>query len=102
MLTDSQRHVASKPDGRVQRSERRKAAIVDALLELLGEGELEPTAEQVAERALRASHLGARAEGLALATRLRARSEVLQVLHVSLERAAAAMQCTVTALFRSC
>lgn len=51
MLTDSKKHVVSNTDGRVQRSERSKAAIVDALLELLGEGESEPTAEQVAERA---------------------------------------------------
>jgi AcrR family transcriptional regulator len=51
MLTASKKQGASKPDGRVQRSERSKAAIVDALLELLREGELEPTAEQVAERA---------------------------------------------------
>jgi AcrR family transcriptional regulator len=35
----------------VQRGARNRAAIVAALLELVGEGELEPTAEQVAERA---------------------------------------------------
>jgi AcrR family transcriptional regulator len=38
-------------DGRAQRSERSRAAIVQALLELIGEGILEPTAQQVAERA---------------------------------------------------
>ncbi len=39
------------PDGRVQRSERSREAIVGALLDLVGRGEIEPTAEQVAERA---------------------------------------------------
>lgn len=39
------------PDGRVQRGERNRGAIVDALFELLGEGVLEPTAERVAARA---------------------------------------------------
>lgn len=38
-------------DGRVQRGARNRAAIVDAMLELIGDGELSPTAEQVAERA---------------------------------------------------
>jgi len=38
-------------DGRVQRSERSRAAIVDAMLELIAEGSLLPTAQQVAERA---------------------------------------------------
>lgn len=38
-------------DGRVQRSERSRTAIVQALLELVGEGSLSPTAQQVAERA---------------------------------------------------
>jgi AcrR family transcriptional regulator len=38
-------------DGRVQRSERSREAIVRALLELVGEGVLEPTAQQVALRA---------------------------------------------------
>ena len=51
MLTrDSERH-ARKVDGRFQRSERSKAAIVQALFELVGEGVPEPTADQVAERA---------------------------------------------------
>jgi AcrR family transcriptional regulator len=39
------------PDGRLLRSERSREAIVRALYELVGEGSLEPTAEQVAERA---------------------------------------------------
>ena len=38
-------------DGRIQRSERSRTAIVQALLELIGEGSLSPTAQQVAERA---------------------------------------------------
>lgn len=39
------------PDGRLQRSERSREAIVQALLDLVGEGVLMPTAEQVADRA---------------------------------------------------
>jgi len=38
-------------DGRVRRSEKSRAAIVEALFELVGEGVLQPTAQQVAERA---------------------------------------------------
>ena len=38
-------------DGRVQRGARNRAAIVDAMFELVGTGVLEPTAEQVATRA---------------------------------------------------
>jgi len=38
-------------DGRVQRSERSRESIVQAMLELIGEGSLTPTAQQVAERA---------------------------------------------------
>lgn len=38
-------------DGRVQRSERSREAIVQAMLELIGAGILSPTAQQVAERA---------------------------------------------------
>jgi AcrR family transcriptional regulator len=38
-------------DGRVQRGERNRAAIVAAVFALVGEGVLEPTAEQVAKRA---------------------------------------------------
>ena len=45
---------ARKPettDGRALRSERSRATIASALYELVGEGNLEPTAQQVAERA---------------------------------------------------
>ncbi len=53
------RHPAALPprapeiaaDGRVRRSQRSGQAIVEALLELVGAGILEPTAHQVAERA---------------------------------------------------
>ena len=38
-------------DGRLRRSERSREVIVEAMVELVGEGVLEPTAEQVAERA---------------------------------------------------
>jgi AcrR family transcriptional regulator len=38
-------------DGRVRRGERSREAIVAALFELVGEGSLQPTAQQVAERA---------------------------------------------------
>jgi AcrR family transcriptional regulator len=38
-------------DGRLRRSQRSGQAIVDGLLELIGDGILEPTAQQVAERA---------------------------------------------------
>ena len=38
-------------DGRVRRGERNRELIIDAVLELVGEGELQPTAEQVAARA---------------------------------------------------
>jgi AcrR family transcriptional regulator len=38
-------------DGRIQRSERSREAIVLAMFELVGEGVLSPTAQQVAERA---------------------------------------------------
>ena len=40
-----------RTDGRIQRSERSREAIVGAMLELIGEGILQPTAQQVAERA---------------------------------------------------
>lgn len=39
------------PDGRVQRGERNRDAIVDAMFALIGEGVLEPTADRVAMRA---------------------------------------------------
>jgi AcrR family transcriptional regulator len=42
---------APSVDGRVQRGERSRAAIVAAVFALVGEGVLEPTAEQVARRA---------------------------------------------------
>ena len=45
------RPASSAEDGRVQRGVRSRAAIVEALVELVREGELAPTAEQVAERA---------------------------------------------------
>ena len=47
------RNVVHEPavDGRVRRSQRSGHAIVEALLALVGEGTVEPTAQQVAERA---------------------------------------------------
>ena len=39
------------PDGRRQRSERSKQAIIEAVLDMIGEGILIPTAQQVSERA---------------------------------------------------
>ena len=42
---------AGQPDGRRLRSERSRQAIVDAMLELVNEGNLIPTAQQVSERA---------------------------------------------------
>src|SRR5262249_45529991 len=41
----------SSGDGRQRRAERSREAIVSALFELVGEGVLEPTAQEVAERA---------------------------------------------------
>jgi AcrR family transcriptional regulator len=41
----------SSADGRLQRSERSRELIADALYELIGEGNLEPTAQQVADSA---------------------------------------------------
>ena len=38
-------------DGRLARSARTRHAVVDALLDLLGEGDLRPTAARIAERA---------------------------------------------------
>jgi AcrR family transcriptional regulator len=40
-----------KPDGRLQRSERSRRLIIDATQELVGEGVLVPTAQQIADRA---------------------------------------------------
>ena len=42
---------AASTDGRVRRAQRSRAAIADALYELVAEGQLEPTAREVAERA---------------------------------------------------
>jgi AcrR family transcriptional regulator len=47
----SPRPASENPDGRVRRGARNRAAIVDALAALVSEGELVPTAEQVAQRA---------------------------------------------------
>lgn len=43
--------VSTALDGRARRAERSRDAIVRALFELIGEGEAQPTAQQVAERA---------------------------------------------------
>lgn len=43
--------VDEKIDGRRARGERARSAVVDAILDLLQEGDLKPTAERVAERA---------------------------------------------------
>lgn len=51
MATSDPARPADLVDGRVLRSERSRAAIVAALLELVGEGVLQPTAEQIARRA---------------------------------------------------
>jgi TetR/AcrR family transcriptional regulator, regulator of autoinduction and epiphytic fitness len=40
-----------KIDGRVARAERTRAAIIEALVDVLAEGDLQPTAERIAERA---------------------------------------------------
>jgi|ETNmetMinimDraft_26_1059896.scaffolds.fasta_scaffold74221_2 AcrR family transcriptional regulator len=48
-VSDSASELAS--DGRLRRSERSREAIVTAILELVGQGDLRPTAERVAERA---------------------------------------------------
>jgi AcrR family transcriptional regulator len=42
---------SAKPDGRLQRSERSRQLIVEASQQLIGEGILVPTAQQVADRA---------------------------------------------------
>jgi len=51
VATATQGRAAAAADGRVRRGQRSDEAIVDALLELVGEHVLEPTAQQVAERA---------------------------------------------------
>ena len=43
--------VAPRIDGRTARAERTRNAIVEAHLELIGEGDLKPTGERIAERA---------------------------------------------------
>ena len=43
--------LADKVDGRTARAERTRAAVVDALLDLIDTGALQPTAQEVAERA---------------------------------------------------
>ena len=50
-MTGSTARRGDTTDGRVLRSERSRELIADALFELVGEGDLEPTAQQVAERA---------------------------------------------------
>ena len=45
------REPQSVDDGRLRRSERSRELIADALYELLGEGEIEPSAQKVADRA---------------------------------------------------
>ena len=45
------RKTSDSIDGRVRRSERSRAAMVQALFDLVGEGVLQPTAQQVAKRA---------------------------------------------------
>ena len=51
MLTAEKKKSPPATDGRVRRSERSRAAIVQALFELIGEGVLLPTADEVADRA---------------------------------------------------
>jgi AcrR family transcriptional regulator len=75
---------AASADGRVRRSEKSRAAIVDALFDLIGENVLQPTAQQVAERA----GVGIRSvfrhfddmEGLFAAMDARLRAEALSLL----------------------
>ena len=51
VTTPARRASALASDGRVRRGERSGQAIVEALVELVGEGIIEPTAQQVAARA---------------------------------------------------
>jgi AcrR family transcriptional regulator len=51
MLTAEMRLAAGASDGRTERAERTRRALVDALLALLDEGDLRPTAERIAARA---------------------------------------------------
>ena len=50
-MTDKKTATATKIDGRNQRSKRSRQAIVDALLVLIEEGTLVPTAQQISARA---------------------------------------------------
>ena len=47
----SESTISTVPDGRRLRSERSRQAIIDAMMELIGEGNLVPTAQQASERA---------------------------------------------------
>ncbi len=51
MATSTRPNPEPARDGRLRRSERSRQSIVAALVELVGEGILQPTAEQVADRA---------------------------------------------------
>ena len=51
MQSDKEQTAPPKPDGRLMRSERSREAIVKAMLELIEEGNLSPTAQQTADRA---------------------------------------------------
>lgn len=51
MATGTDYEIEASADGRSRRSERSRATIVGAMLELVGEGTPAPTAQQVAERA---------------------------------------------------
>src|ERR1043165_6133853 len=44
-------NTARAVDGRTARAQRTRAAVVDALLQLINEGDLRPTAPRIAERA---------------------------------------------------
>ncbi len=51
MRSEAQTDLDSARDGRVVRRERNREAIIDAVVDLVGEGVVEPTADLVAERA---------------------------------------------------
>jgi AcrR family transcriptional regulator len=77
-------------DGRVQRGERNRDAIARAMYELVGEGVLEPTAEQVATRAgvgLRSVFRHFRdMESLYAEVDVRLRRDVLPIVSAEIER----------------
>ena len=50
-MKEAERHTVESLDGRRQRSARSRAAIIEANFELIQEGMLAPTAQQIAERA---------------------------------------------------